>query len=254
MEARDTSKLEFIKQPHIMALITILVICIVGALFTTGRRVNQTLQLSSMETFDACYELVNDEPLCKFAAKDEATADDSYVLSITTTSENSEEINIIKAENPKKTSSTTHQNGDLIDETIILGNEIYIKDYSDNVWAHYTEEAEEDTEETISYDFTSETSEDVQSFKDDHKFEAMEQCDDKMCYKYKITHDADTNSYSYLWFDDQEFLTRRILTVDTDTSTNMAFEYKAVTIDVPTPTKEISLEDLEEFLDTDYEL
>lgn len=260
MESRESTKLEYLKQPHITAIAILLVVILCGAIFTATRRVNNTNRLANMETVEACKNFVDDETLCKFAASNEVNSSKPQVMTITETSDTSTAITVIELESATKNKSTSHENGVEVDASIVIEDSSYVKDYQDSVWAHYKDPNYQATDNLVKYDFTTETSTDVAEFRNNYHAEGKEACGELTCYKYRIddnqstqtaegTNDQTTQATTYLWFDDQDFILRRITVTDSSSTVNTLFEYKEVKIEAPTPTKEINLEDIQEYLD-----
>jgi hypothetical protein len=60
---------------------------------------------------------------------------------------------------------------------------------------------------------------------------------DYYCFKYEITDPAKSGEKQYIWFDNQEFLLRRVLTQKSNTGTDSTITYPDIKISEPTPVK-----------------
>lgn len=247
MSARDTTWRDFARQPHVIAIILFIVFIVIGSIITATRRVRQTAELSNMTTLDACKQLIKDENLCNYASTNETSNNKSRVMTITTTKKDNPEISttIIELESADRYKSISHEGQKEVDATIIIGNKTYIKDYQDSVWAYYEAPDTAENDFGVKYDFKSETSQDTKEFKENYRYEGQEPCGPLTCYKYKISND---NQVTYLWFDNQQFLTQKILSTSDNITENTIFEYKNVSISEPTPTKKVTEDDIKDYL------
>lgn len=247
MGARDTTKLEYLKQPHILAAVVIITVIVIGAIFTASKRIFNMGQLSKMDSFDACQKLVNEEALCHFASK-QAESSKNYVLTSTLSSEQATTVTTLEAENSDRMKSLTLSGLQEVDAYVVIDATTYVKDYEDDKWAMYTDSEFEPSQSNGNFDFTSETSQDVVELRDNYEFETMEKCNDLNCYKYKVKSTDDPEAVTYVWFDDKEYKLRRIMNVTDEATTNSQVEYKEVKITAPSPTKEVTAEDLQQYL------
>lgn len=243
-------KFEYIRQPHILALTVLIVIAVCAALMSGYFRFRDILRRQTSETTQACMELINDEALCRFAAANEVASTQSQIITTTTTNSDTTEVSTIEIESPTRLKSVTLLGLHEVEAYVVIDATTYVKDYEDGIWATYTDEtfSQEIQGTAVKYDFTSPRSEDVIEFRDRYRFEAMEPCDNLTCYKYGIQDPDSGNITTYVWFDNENYMLRRYMSIKDDYTTNMQFTYQAVTIEAPSPTKPITAEDLEEYL------
>lgn len=247
MSFRDTNRLEYFKQPHVLAIgILLIVICVV-AMFTAIRRVQQIQHAVSSETYDACRQFVSDELLCQFASANEQAGSKNYKVATTTTNGQTTEVSTVEIEHADRMKSTTLDGLEETEAYIIIDETTYVKDYTDNTWAKYTDPAFSPSEDSIAYDFTNANSEDVIEFRDRYKNVGTEPCENLTCHKYEVRY-PDSEAVTYLWFDTEEFILRRYLTNEGDVTTNSQFSYGPVSIEAPSPTKDVTAEEIESYL------
>lgn len=240
-----SNKLEYFRQTHVL-IITVIVFVAVVAAFTTGViRIVSRNNLSQKPTYEACRNFIDDEALCKFAASNENAGKKEYVIHSTATNGPTSEITTIEVESSDKIKSTTLNGLTETEAFIVIDSKTYVKDKSDNTWAMYDDPDFQPSEETIKYDFTIETSADVQDFKNNYEYQSKEPCGDLTCYKYEVS--GEEGQTNFIWFDDEEFLIRRQLTTTVEATTNSQFEYKDVIIQAPSPTKTVTEDQLEQY-------
>lgn len=246
-----SGRFEYIKQPHIIVIIIVIMIAVCAAFVTGFLRIRDIQRRQSMETTQACQELVKDEALCRFAAASITGGKRSQIITSTTTNGETTEVSTLEVENPARMKSVTLDGLQEVEAYVVIDAVTYVKDYSDNTWAmfddpEYDPASAESTD--TSYDFTSAQSPDVIEFRDHYKSEGMEPCGDFTCYKYGIIDPDSGHTTSYIWFDDKDFLLRRHMLTQDGVTTNMQFSYQPVTIQAPSPTKPVTAEELEAYL------
>lgn len=250
MESRESTKLEFLKQPHIIIISILIIFVIAAAIFTAIKRISKTSELSNMQTKDACLSLIKDERLCNFAASNEINKDLQRVMTITSTADNKNEVTISELESASKHKTTTYNSDNKeVDSFIVIDESTYVKDYENSIWALYKDEEYQSSDNEIKYDFTSEISKDVTEFKENYKFENEEKCGELSCYKYKIIDNENPNNITYFWFDNKDFLIRKLTTEENESFTSTVIEYKPVSIKTPSPVKEVTLDDIKQYME-----
>lgn len=244
-----SERFEYIRQPHIVAIIVVCVLVIAGALFTAFRRVGDAVQEAKKPTEQRCLQYINDDPLCKFIATSETEGFTNVISTTTTTSENSLIINTLRSESPDKIHSIT-TNGDIVlSEYILYDANGYVKDTSDDQWVSFVEQDFTPSPAYIIYDLTADNTEDVIQFRDKYTYIGKEPCNGLTCYKYRIDDSEDPELTTYLWFDDQDYLMRRHQISDGTNTDNIQYSYEEVKIEVPTTLKQVSQEQLDSLVD-----
>jgi len=124
---------------------------------------------------------------------------------------------------------------------ISMPDATYIKDYTDGKWTKTKKESgkttgffdPEEMKKNVEKEFK--TEEDKTTYKKIGK----EQCGTLNCFKYQMILADMSDSIQYFYFDDSEYLMRKMRTEDKDGSVSeTTYEYKKVSITAPSPIKE----------------
>jgi hypothetical protein len=130
------------------------------------------------------------------------------------------------------------QNGKEVSNVISIGDTMYTLDYSDNKWWKQTlkpDEIETGVEEEVKNNI------DVPEMKDTtvYKFIAKEACGDRMCFKYEIVDSTSEGTKQFIWFDDREYLIRKMVIEDGENgSMESVYSYTNINVSAPSPVKE----------------
>lgn len=247
MSFRDSNRLEYFRQPHVLLVCALLILVCVAAIFTGARRIQQMQDAASASTYDACRQYVTDETLCRFAQANEAAGSENYSVTSTTTNGETTEISTVQIANADQMKAITLQGSKEVESYVIINATTYVKDYQDNVWAKYEDPEFIPSEGSIQYDFTNANSEDVIEFRDRYSNKGTESCGEMTCHRYEV-HYPDSEATTIIWFDTENFLLRRYQTTDNQVTTNSQFSYGNVEVKAPTPTKDVSAEEIESYL------
>lgn len=251
MGFRDSEKFEYLRQPHIIAIIVIIVLVIGGAIFSTVGYFREASRKANLDTFGACQEFINDADLCRFAAANESLAERSYKFTSTITNAAGTEVTTTLFENIDRTGRQTTKDGKLIDGLLLIDADTYVYDHSDKTWAHYRDPTYTETGpigDLVAYDFTSSESEDVIDFRDNYSRVGEEACGDLWCLKYKVS-GASESEEIFLWIDNQDFLVQKYLAKSGETTTETIYTYEPTTIQTPSPIKEVTEQQLNNMLE-----
>jgi outer membrane lipoprotein-sorting protein len=180
----------------------------------------------------------DDKDLCKFFSG--WKAQDSYT--VTATSKDSDGATTTSViETSGKTDSRMKVSGPVNYETVVIGDTLYTKGGS--VWYKQTipkEEYAKYSDTTSSMLPEPETEEDTPTSAVTYKKITKEACGEYTCFKYQVIDPKDTDTTSYLWFDDEDFQLRRMQTINTNgMSYDATFGYKKVTISAPSPAQDL---------------
>lgn len=247
MSFRDSNRFEYFKQPHILVICILLILVCVAAILTGVRRVQQMQDAASANTYDACRQFVDDELLCKFAQANEAEGSENYTVTTTTTNGETTEVSTVQIAHADRMKAVTLNGLEEVESYTVIDATTYVKDYSDDTWAKYEDPDFTPSESKISYDFTNANSEDVIEFRDRYKNRGTEPCGEHTCHMYEVSY-PDSEAKTFIWFDTEKFLLRRYQTTDTEVTTNAQFSYGPVQIDAPSPTKDVSADEIESYL------
>lgn len=237
---RDGSeRFEYIKQPHVLALIILCVLVIGAAVFTGARRIADINRRASLDTETACFEQVDDADLCRFVAASQNSGFSNYKSVTTETAENSLSITTHEVEKPDHMRSVTTSGSEEISAYTMIAADAYVKDYSDGVWAVYTDPDYQPEGASLEYDFAAYDSPDAVEFRDNYQRAGHEPCGQLTCYKYKVFDPEDPDTLTFLWFDDKDYLIRRLQSTGGGNSINIEYSYLPITIEPPYPTKSV---------------
>lgn len=249
MSSGRSDRFEYFKQPHVIFVGVLLVAAIVFACISGYQRLSKMQRVASLSTYDACREFIDDEHLCRFAEKEEENTGGGYVITSVATSETGTEITTVEVESEDRMRSITFEGPKETDAFIVIDSISYVKDYTDGSWAKYDDPSFVAGElSKTNYDFSSEKAASTVDFRENYHYEGQEPCGDLVCYKYKITSANTPTLIDYIWFDTQDYLLRRHLSTSGDASTNNQFEYREVHISEPSPVREVTEEEMSEFL------
>lgn len=179
-----------------------------------------------------------DKDICKFYASWKASS--SYkVSSINTYGGQTTSSTFESADSGKRYHMVTAVNGKPY-ETINIDNALYTK-AADGTWWKQTITVGKESDyksDDYSYDFTDpETTEPEQ--KTTYKLLGKESCGKLTCFKYQVVNTGSTETTEYIWFDDRDYQLRRMRTESKDGNSDQTFSYDKVTINVPSPVKEL---------------
>lgn len=242
MSFRQSDRWEYIKQPHILALLVLGIAVVGGAVYTTASRLQDTSRRSQLPVDQACAELVKDEDLCKFASSSRSYTNTSYTSVTTTVQDGVTSLTTSEFENANRIRTVTQTNGQETEGLLLLEADNYARDYTDGTWAHYRDNSYEAIDTSglaTEYDFSSEASSDVIEFRDYYKRAGQEPCGELQCLKYEILPTDGTTQTTFIWFDLQEYRLRRVQAVSGQNTSNTQYDYKPVVLTAPTPVKEV---------------
>lgn len=180
----------------------------------------------------------NDPDLCKFVNNWKETKDFS-AKSAMTSKQGPKVDSLYEMSGKDKVHMVMSEGGKENWNTITIGDTTYTKDFSDNKWWKQTvkkEELKEKLGDDFDFDFSESTEE---ADKTEYKKEGKEACGNMQCFKYQIVESGSSDTKQYLWFDDREYMMRKMRVEDNEGNiTESEFAYTGVNISAPSPTKE----------------
>lgn len=179
----------------------------------------------------------NDDELCRFI--NNWKAQESYTVKSTQAGNTSQTV--MQFSGDKKFHMTTSVDGKANWEVISLDNVTYTKDFTDNKWWKQTTDPSKDTDNPAEdFDFGKDDSKD-QPEAQRTQFKAMgkEACGQFQCFKYQVIEPGD-GSTSYIFFDNRDYLLRKMTIQSQDGAYSTEFSYDKVNISAPSPTKEVA--------------
>lgn len=184
-----------------------------------------------------CMTDVNDETFCKFAGAFGATQ--YYKVSATTTGPEGTASVELSGDSRDNSQMVVKQNGQEQANLVVYSGVTYSKDYSDNQWFKFASDDANKPEVTdLKKEFAKGDFKNEQGQKIDYVKTGTEKCGNLTCFKYQVKDPAKPAEESFLWFDNSDYLLRRITVKDGQISTDMSVTYQSVSITEPSPTKE----------------
>jgi hypothetical protein len=181
----------------------------------------------------------NDPDLCKFVNNWKVTKDYS-VKSTMSDKSGAKTESSYEMSGEEKFHMMMSTNGKEVSNMIKLGDTTYTKDYSDNKWfKQKLEKLSEENETQFDFDFDEKEGKEVED-KTTYKSLGKESCGSRQCFKYQIISPEDGNSTQFIWFDDREYLMRKLRLESPDGVSESEFSYDKVNISEPSPIKEVA--------------
>jgi outer membrane lipoprotein-sorting protein len=188
----------------------------------------------------------NDPELCKFI--NNWQVQENYTVTSKSTLEGMNFESVYEMSGTDKFRMVSKQNGKEASNVISIGDTTYTLDYNDNKWWKYTVNPQ-DTSTSTTENMQEQFSFDEQSAQDNTKytFVTKEVCGDLQCFKYEIVSPDTADMKQFMWFDDRDYLMRKMTVQTGNGETNESvFSYNKVTITEPSPVKE-GMPDAESF-------
>lgn len=183
----------------------------------------------------------NDPELCKFL--NNWSAQQSYSVTSTSTFGGASIDSTYEISGTNKFHMTSKMNGVENSNVITIDDTTYTLDQKDKKWWKVTykpEEMEEEKKNEIKNNFDFNEEEDTTTY----KFIVKEACDSRTCFKYQIVSGEAEEMTQYIWFDDKEYLVRKMRIEDKENgASESTYSYENVNINVPSPVKEGSPSD-----------
>lgn len=181
---------------------------------------------------------LNDPELCKFM--NNWQVQENYTVATKSTLEGMNIESVYQMSGQDKYRMVSKQNGKEVSNIVSIGDTTYTLDYTDNKWWKYTvnaQDADTSTTENVQEQFSFDAEESKNTTK--YTFVAKEACGDLQCFKYEVVSHDMGEMKQYMWFDDKEYLMRK-MTVEGESGekNESIFSYDKVTIVEPSPVKE----------------
>lgn len=181
----------------------------------------------------------NDPELCKFI--NNFPAQTNYAVSSTGKFDEMTTESIYEIDGTDKFHMASKMNGKENMNTISIGDVTYTLDYSDNKWWKQTFKVD-DTKQTSTEELIDKNTFDENTALEDnttYQFIAKEPCGDLTCFKYEMVSPDSTDTKMYIWFDDKDYLMRKMRMEDKSGIANESvYTYGKVSISEPSPVKE----------------
>ncbi len=180
----------------------------------------------------------NDPDLCKFLNNWQTQRD--YSTTTTSTYAGMKIESLTEMSGTDKFHMVSKQNGKEDSNSITIGDTTYTLDYTDNKWWKTTfkldekNTTEEEMKDNVPFDEKDGEAED----KTKYTFITKETCGDLTCFKYEILSEEAMDGKQFIWFDNYEYLVRKMTMESKDGSSESIYSYNRVSISVPSPVKE----------------
>ena len=230
----------------VVALVVVVIAGVAGYIFMSnkGESALPKVNIPGVKTALNSKCKFNDAELCKYINKGMAQDMSKLNYTIKTTSTDPEgkiSNGEMKMDNKGNSQIVSSEKGKETSNIIVMGNITYMKDFTDNKWFKMENESEDGQEmgdmpnmESIKEEF------EKQQENIEYKKIGKEACGTLTCFKYQIIDPTLTDTTQYIYFDDREYLMRKMSTKDqSGYSYEMIFEYGPVTITAPSPVKEM---------------
>lgn len=216
---------------HMGIIVVLIVVLAAGGVgwWVWQKNKNKTPQQEAINSAVCAGE---DKDICKFFAGWKAT--DNYSVEATNASNGETVKTVIDVDGKDKTHVSF--SGALSYETITIGNLLYTK--AGDTWYKQTLSAEE--VKSYQGDINTEFTEPTEGGTVTYTKIGTEDCGERKCFKYQIVDTQSTDTTQYIWFDTKDYALRRVQITSADgTTSDMTISYKKVTINEPTPVKEL---------------
>jgi hypothetical protein len=179
----------------------------------------------------------NDPELCKFL--NNWAVSRSYTTTSTSNIGGMTIESIMKMSGADKFQMISKQNGKENSNMISIGGTTYTLDYSDNKWFKMTLKPEETEAKEAEMKDEVSLEDDLTEDNTIYKFITKEACGSLTCFKYLLDVADPDGMKQYVWFDDREYLTRKVRMEDgKGMFSESVYSYGNVSITAPSPTKE----------------
>jgi len=172
----------------------------------------------------------NDKDLCKFFMNWKAS--ETYRM---TTTDETGATSLFEIDGNK---SRVSMSGEMSYEVITIDKTTYTK--AGDVWYKQTT-TDQNTDVTSDYkiDFDDPSDESTAEDKTTYKSLGKEACGNLTCFKYEVIDPEQADEKNFIWFDDKDYQLRRSRTETPEGASEVTFEYTNVTINEPSPVKEL---------------
>jgi outer membrane lipoprotein-sorting protein len=180
----------------------------------------------------------HDPELCKFMNNFQAQT--SYTVTSTSKMGGQSFESVYEIAGEDKFHSRTKQEDKEQSNMISIGDTTYTLDYKDNKWWKMTTKPDDSAVKQVK-EMKDEFKTDEKQAEDKtvYKFITKEACGNLTCFKYEILTPESSDTKQYIWFDDSEYLMRKIVVEDkTNGSSESLYTYGNVSISAPSPIKE----------------
>ncbi|MBI4973453.1 hypothetical protein HZC27_02465 [Candidatus Roizmanbacteria bacterium] len=226
--------------PIIIAVVVLVVIGIVGYMMVAN---NKAPGKGFGVGLNADCKL-NDPELCRYMDKSIKIADNfksGFVGTSVTTDKSG-----TKTENTWEMAGDsshfeTREGGKELSNMITIGDTTYTKDLADGKWTKFTFKSDSTGKKSFfnTDDIKNQFKDTIKETEDKTVYKALgkEACGSMQCFKYQIIEPQSTDTKLFVYFDDREYVMRKMRTETAESISETMFEFKSVTISAPSPLK-----------------
>jgi len=238
--------------PVIIGLIVLVVVGIVGYALVAknkapGKGVLSNIQLPGGIGLNANCKL-NDPELCRYMDKSIKISESfktGFVGSSITTDKSGKKTEDTWEMAGDSSHFVASQNGKELSNMIVIGNSTYTKDLKDGKWTKFTFNSSSSNGNKGFFntdDIKNQFKDTIKETEDKTVYKNLgkEPCGSLQCFKYQIINPLVTDTKEYVYFDDKEYVMRKMRIETAENVTETMFEFKPVQIKEPSPIKESS--------------
>jgi hypothetical protein len=183
-----------------------------------------------------------DPDLCKYVNKYASMEQFSGGFSgksTTTDKDGKKSESVWEMEGLNKSRFVTYENGKELFSTVIINDTTYTKDPTDGKWWKYVATKDKAGANTNFFN-PEDLKEQFKDLEDKTAYKKIgkEQCGSLSCFKYEVETPGLEDTKEYVYFDDNQYLMRKMEVETGGMKTATVFEYKNVSIKEPSPVKE----------------
>src|SRR3990167_4420151 len=185
-----------------------------------------------------CTTQVNDETFCKFAGVFANAGD--YKVSVTSNDQSGASTIELASDSKGNSSMVVKQDGQEQGSVVVFNGVTYLKDSTDGQWFKFSStdankpEVLDLKKEFAKGDFKGDAGQTLQ-----YKNVGTEACGNLTCFKYQVIDPNKPNEEGFLWFDNKDYLLRRVTAKNDGSTTDMNLTYTKVSISEPSPTNDL---------------
>lgn len=234
--------------PIIIAVVVLVVVGIVGYMIVAknkepGKGILSNIQLPGGVGLNANCKL-NDPELCRYMDKSIKMADSfatGFVGVSVTTDKSGKKMENTWEMAGDSSHFASSENGKELSNMITIGNTTYTKDLADGKWTKFTFKSDTTDKKSLfnTDDIKNQFKDTIKETEDKTTYKALgkEACGSLQCFKYQIINPEVTDTKEFVYFDDREYVMRKMRTESAESTSETMFEFKTVNITVPSPIK-----------------
>lgn len=222
---------------RVVWLVIVILIVIGGGIWLANKDSSPNVSMNK-ELYDKCMADVNDKTFCTFAGAFGNVS--AYKVEATSTSDSGTSTIEMSSDSKNNSQMVIKQNGQEQANVVSYNGSTYSKDYTDGKWFKYPAgDANAPQTTDLKKEFAKGDFKNDKGQKIDYVNSGTEACGDLTCYKYQVKDPALPEQQGYVWFDNKDYLMRKLTIKDSKSDTVMLVSYPTVTIAEPSPTKEV---------------